>query len=133
MKKKCKDCGVIKEQENFYGIQGECKKCTRERVQKNYATNRGQYAEYERQRWKDPERRKKALEYQRKRRASFKGKNRARQAVSNALRDGRLTRQNCEKCGNEKSQAHHPDYRSPLRVMWLCRTHHLLEHKKIAY
>ncbi len=30
--KKCKECGRIKSINNFYGIQGECKECTKKRV-----------------------------------------------------------------------------------------------------
>src|SRR4051812_39153823 len=41
-----------------------------------------------------------------------------------ALRKGVLTRQPCEVCGSEKSQAHHEDYSKPLEVRWLCRPHH---------
>ena len=30
--KQCKECKVIKEKNNFYGQQGECKDCTKKRV-----------------------------------------------------------------------------------------------------
>lgn len=30
--KQCKECKVIKEKNNFYGLQGECKDCTKKRV-----------------------------------------------------------------------------------------------------
>lgn len=33
--KKCKECGLVKEQSEFYGVQGECKECTKLRVKKN--------------------------------------------------------------------------------------------------
>lgn len=48
----------------------------------------------------------------------------ARNAVNNAIRDGRLVRMPCEVCGREDSQAHHDDYAKPLEVRWLCRPHH---------
>jgi hypothetical protein len=32
MTKKCKDCGIEKSLEDFYGIQGECKECTKKRM-----------------------------------------------------------------------------------------------------
>lgn len=44
--------------------------------------------------------------------------------VSNAIRDKRLIRKPCEKCGGRKAQAHHPDYNKPFDVMWLCKPHH---------
>jgi hypothetical protein len=51
-------------------------------------------------------------------------KKRARNAVTYAMRTGRLVVQPCEQCGDPKSQAHHDDYAKPLDVRWLCRTHH---------
>ena len=41
-----------------------------------------------------------------------------------ARRLGWLTRQPCEVCGDHASDAHHEDYRKPLAVRWLCKTHH---------
>jgi hypothetical protein len=51
-------------------------------------------------------------------------KYKAHKKVSNALRYGKLKRLPCEICGNIKSEAHHDDYRSPLKVRWLCFKHH---------
>src|SRR5688572_30008790 len=53
----------------------------------------------------------------------------ARAESQRALRDGRLTRRDCEHCRSEKSEMHHPDYRKPLVVMWLCRKCHIREHQ----
>ena len=47
-----------------------------------------------------------------------------RQKVRRALKLGLLKKEPCEVCGELKVEAHHPDYRSPLRVNWLCRIHH---------
>ena len=52
------------------------------------------------------------------------GKSTARDKVRYAVRNGKLKRLPCEKCGTEPSQAHHTDYSKPLKVNWLCRTHH---------
>ena len=52
------------------------------------------------------------------------GKSTARDKVRYAVRNGKLKRLPCEKCGTEKAEAHHTDYSQPLKVMWLCRTHH---------
>jgi hypothetical protein len=35
--KKCKQCDLDKDQSEFYGVQGECKECTKLRVKKNSA------------------------------------------------------------------------------------------------
>lgn len=46
------------------------------------------------------------------------------------LRRGKLSKRPCH-CGKRKVEMHHRDYSKPLEVVWLCRTHHLLEHGKI--
>ena len=44
------------------------------------------------------------------------------------VRKGKVAKKPCEVCGNENSEAHHPDYDKPLEVRWLCRDHHLELH-----
>jgi hypothetical protein len=58
-------------------------------------------------------------------------KNRARNAVNNAIRDGILIRQPCIRCGNSKTHGHHEDYTKPLDVIWFCRFHHKERHKEL--
>ena len=58
------------------------------------------------------------------------GKYRAHLAVQRALNAGRLEKLPCEICGNPKVDAHHPEYRSPLKVEWLCRRHHIQRHQQ---
>lgn len=43
-------------------------------------------------------------------------------------RRGKLVPQPCERCGVADTQKHHEDYSKPLKVRWLCRPCHLLEH-----
>ena len=138
--KTCFKCGAEKPLTGFYrhsamgdGYLGKCKECTKTDVSENYRKNRDYYAEYERNRFKRPERKCAALEYQRTRRKRHPLQYHAHYAVGNAIRDGRLIRQPCQVCGEEKSQAHHHDYSKPLDVHWLCRKHHLEEHGKVAY
>jgi hypothetical protein len=57
-------------------------------------------------------------------------KHKARVAVHNAIRAGRLVKGSCEVCGVEKTDAHHEDYAKPLDVRWLCRKHHMELHRK---
>lgn len=52
----------------------------------------------------------------------------AQWCVKTAIRSGRLTRQPCEVCGGEPSDAHHTDYDRPYDVTWLCRKHHREAH-----
>ena len=55
-------------------------------------------------------------------------KYRARYTLTNAVRDGRVTKQPCTICGKGKVEAHHPDYTKPLEVLWFCRPHHKAHH-----
>lgn len=55
----------------------------------------------------------------------------ARKACRGAVANGKLARQPCEVCGDEKAQAHHDDYSKPLDVRWLCRAHHLDLHRPV--
>lgn len=114
------------------GHLNKCKTCTKKDVQERYndPEAKKRIDAYEKYRFTTEHRKKKLIEYQRTRRKLFPGKDKARRLVGYAIRDGRLLRLPCEKCGNEKSEAHHPDYRSPLKVMWLCSKHHREEHSK---
>lgn len=55
-------------------------------------------------------------------------KRRAHRKVEVEIRTGRMAKQPCSECGNEKSQAHHDDYTKPLDVIWLCALHHKRRH-----
>ena len=53
-----------------------------------------------------------------------------RSITNHAIRDGKLTRMPCEKCGELPSEAHHENYDKPLDVRWLCPRHHRDIHKR---
>lgn len=125
----CKGCHRTKTPDDFYKCnKTKCIECVKEAVRKNYRRNRDHYINYERERCQRPERKKKALEYQRRRRNRFPEKNKARAMVTRRIRSGTLKRQPCEICGNPNSQAHHDDYSRPLDVRWLCFKHHREAH-----
>lgn len=63
-------------------------------------------------------------------RKRYPEKEKARRTLNIAVQCGYVKKENCKKCGNEDSFAHHPDYSKPLSVIWLCRIHHAQEHKK---
>jgi len=44
----------------------------------------------------------------------------ARSKLNHYLRDNHIKRPSCEKCGNNKAEAHHFNYNKPLDVIWLC-------------
>ena len=131
----CKKCGQLKQLSDFYANTRKCKECTKQSVRANYAMNRDYYSEYERCRFQTPERKASLAEAQRRRRDKYPHKCKAWNAVSNAVRDGRLEKpKNCQGCGLEKKlQAHHDDYNKPLDVKWLCFIcHRELEHGQVV-
>src|SRR6185312_15311483 len=132
MNKECSKCRVTKPISEFYAHTSKCKDCTRRAVRLNYAKKREQYAEYERRRERTPEREASKHRATVRHRLTQPSHRRARQAVNNAIRDGRLLPQSCEVCGS-RAQAHHSDYSRPLDVRWLCFKHHReLEHAQVV-
>jgi TnpA family transposase len=128
--KQCKDCKELKNQSEFYGVQGECKNCTQKRVQDNYLRNIKHYKAYEVKRGKDPERKKKKAEYLINYRLRNRDKNIARMKLWRAVKSGKIKKEVCEVCKNTKTEAHHTDYSKPLLVNWLCLKHHRQADKK---
>lgn len=113
------------------GHLGKCKECQRANSKKNYHKNFKARRRYEKARNQSPERKEKVRKYTAAYRKRNPDKYRARTAVHNALRDGKLLRRPCEECGCKKTQAHHHDYSKPLEVRWLCFKCHKLEHGHI--
>lgn len=113
------------------GHLNKCKACTKRDVREDYAAARPARHEYERKRAKTKKRKVDQRRHMRAHRERHPERFKARTAVSNALRSGRLKRGPCkvEGCKARKVQAHHADYKKPLEVEWLCFKHHReLEH-----
>lgn len=133
--KQCFKCKQTKPLTDFYvhpqmgdGRLNKCKECAKRDVAQNYRDNIEHYVAYERERFQRPER-KKAVRASLAKRDPVK--RRAAYLTSNAIRDGRLIPQPCEKCSDPGAEAHHDDYSKPLEVRWLCREHHLEHHGKV--
>lgn len=127
----CYGCMTSKPLSAYYaGVRTRCKECHKRNVRASYAENRAARSEYERKRYRDPERRNAMKETMRRHRQNNPDKYKARTAVGNALRDGRLVRGPCGRCGSTvKVQAHHADYSRPLEVSWVCwKCHREEEH-----
>lgn len=136
--KTCFKCGVQKSVDSFYahpmmadGHLGKCKDCAKADVTANRAKRTQYYREYDKIRFQRPERKRQILDSLARQNKAHPEKNKARHAVSNAIRAGKLTRKPCEVCGDEKSQAHHTDYSKPFDVQWLCFRHHRAEHGQV--
>jgi len=53
------------------------------------------------------------------------------QFIYRMKKTGKLTPQPCVECGTTKNiHAHHSDYHKPLNVIWICKKHHQIWHKK---
>ena len=128
MNKTCFKCGEEKPIAEFYkhsqmadGYLGKCKECAKSDVLANRKLRVDYYREYDRKRGS-----RQSPEYSREYRQRFPEKYRATNMVNNAIRDGRMKKENkCSKCGSEKNvHAHHADYSYPLSVRWLCAACH---------
>lgn len=152
----CKGCSRDLPFSSFYGssadkqghyLSSRCKECTKSGVRDNYCLTREDRLLYDKKRQQTPERRAKkreynraareknpnrARDYQRALRARDPEKYKARTALGNALRDGRIKRRPCRICRTSKDvHGHHTDYSRPLDVEWLCRKCHSRLHGQV--
>lgn len=148
--KRCFKCGETKPLSDFYkhpqmadGHVNKCKECNKKDVIANRESRSDYYNAYDRQRSKLEHRReyntqRNKIEEVRLRNNETKRlssdrlwkRKKAAEKVNNALRDGRLCKLPCAICGGVEVQGHHPDYDSPLDVVWLCVKHHSEIHRK---
>lgn len=71
-------------------------------------------------------------EYRKTRREKDRHKIRARQKLRYHVKRGYIIEKPCNECGAKKVYGHHPDYKKPLKVFWLCRKHHDLLHHPLT-
>lgn len=71
------------------------------------------------------------ISHQRRSQLKYPERHRARGMAQRALRAGKIRRRTCEAEGCEATevQMHHPDYSEPLRVVFLCKPHHIAADK----
>jgi len=138
MEKQCFKCKTVKPLNEFYkhskmkdGYVNKCKECNKNDVAANRNKNIEKVRAYDRERAKNPERIKSAMEISKSWRSEDKRRTVCHNAVSRAIRNGSLFRQPCVRCGEQKSLAHHEDYDKPLEVVWLCQPCHKQRHKEI--
>lgn len=130
--KECFKCGVTKTLSDFYkhpkmkdGRLNKCIECTKLDVSRNRLANVDHYREYDRRRGNRQDK-----SYRDSYKERYPNKYRAHNAVSNAVRDGKIKRgTECELCKTENNiHAHHDDYAKPLDVRWLCAVCHKAWH-----
>lgn len=126
--KKCRGCNEEKEIESFYknkkmpdGYFNKCKACTISAAIENRNKNIERYREYDRKRGN-----RQPHGYSREYRRLYPKKYKAHNMVNNAIRDGRLKKEeSCTRCDFVGAvHAHHDDYAFPLSVRWLCAACH---------
>jgi len=141
--KTCLTCNEEKEVTEFYPRYAKCKVCFYDVVKKYRASERGKEArrkeaintrrsgkkQIRQKRYEKTEKSKLAnKKYEQKRYQSPEGKARqsAKNAVKYAIKMGKLMKEPCFICGEEKSVAHHSSYARDMRlvVTWLCTQHH---------
>ena len=137
-RKVCFKCQTEKDRSEFYkhpqmgdGLLGKCKTCTKADVKAQRLKRHEYYMAYDRKRFQDqPQRKELCAVITKRNRERWPHKYKARQAVSNAVRDGRLARPSrCSKCGDDsrRIEGHHEDYSKLLEVVWLCSLCHKAE------
>ena len=159
--KRCFKCGEVKDLPLYYrhsemadGHLNKCKECTKRDSNKHREDNIEKVREYDRNRPNSEERnlinitrsrlkyssdegyRSRVLESKKAHVIRNLDKTSARQALSNALRDGKVLKGcSCEHCGetDKPLEGHHWSYleEHALDVIWLCTKCHGREHKRI--
>ena len=119
--KTCTACQQSKALDDFYkhpkmtdGCLSQCKTCVKERVRQHRRLNES-VREYDRKRGARTSLAD-SHDYRRRHPEAY----RAHNAVNNAIRDGRLKKEPCLFCNEERVHGHHRDYSKPLDVIWLC-------------
>ena len=138
MQKECFKCKTIKPLLEFYkhskmldGHLNKCKECAKNDVLLHREKNLEKIRQYDRDRAKNPDRRKANTEITKIWRSEDRRRQKAHNAVSRGIKKGILIRQPCCRCNEINSLAHHDDYDKPLDVMWLCQPCHKQRHKEI--
>jgi len=125
----CFKCGKEKPLDLFYahpkmrdGHLNKCKECTKRDVKIRSIVKSDYIKEYEKMRNQTSKRKQKIALYAKRDKEKNPDRARARNAVNNAIRNGKLKKSyTCEICGAiGPTHAHHYDYSRPLDVIWLC-------------
>lgn len=131
--KACVHCGgsggFNRDSKSPDGLRNTCRACDNKKALEYRYANHEKSVAAELARQQRPEVKARRCVQQRALRARYPDRARARERLSVAIRDGKVIRQPCHKCGNPKGQGHHHDYSKPYDVEWLCSACHGKEHR----
>lgn len=145
MEKECHKCRRVLPPEEYYSRASKCKDCTRAAVAARIEIKKSdpQWVIEEAARCRMKQQRArgngtahktvgdKRAQVLRESAERHPEKTKARNALNNAIRDGKIAARPCEVCGSTDSEAHHDDYSKPLDVKWLCPKHHAERHVQL--
>ena len=136
--KTCFKCKAVRPLTEFYkhtamsdGYLNKCKECAKKDSLNHRNQNLEKIRAYDRERGKSPEKKKLNVLINKRWREEDTRRQKAHNAVRRAILSSALERKCCERCGNEKSLAHHEDYDKQLEIMWLCQPCHKQRHKEL--
>ncbi len=132
--KQCGMCGEQKPISDFHRYIPylryfrDCKKCLHEKARLSKLRNYDPV----KQRIKTLNRKLsgKSLESAKRMVEKYPEKYKARYMFRHAVNKGVIKKEPCRECGDIKVEGHHPDYSKPLEVIWLCKKHHAIIHRK---
>jgi|WetSurSiteA1Bulk_404760.scaffolds.fasta_scaffold06581_6 hypothetical protein len=124
MTKKCNRCGELKSSDEYYPRNNICKDCKRSYRMNYYRKNKDLEKKKMREYSHLPEIRERnrlnALgNYYR-----YVNQYRCRSLSWYYVKRGEIERMGCAVCG-KSAEMHHPNYKDPKNVVWLCRNHHI--------
>lgn len=134
--KQCTKCKQWKDKSEFCmdkrrnKERSHCKKCTKISRSKVYQNRKKYYNQYS----KEYASKHQEIMYKstRKWMVANPEKRKAQKALLYAIESGKIIRQPCSVCNNPKSHGHHPDYKLPYDVIWLCAQHHKDIHREVV-
>jgi len=131
--KTCFKCGKLKKREEFYphkdmkdGTLNKCKECAKKDSRKHRRDRLIYYRDYDKERNKSQQRRNERNEYCKEYRMKNPEKYKAHGLLYSAIKRGQIRKdKKCNVCGKKGLiEGHHPDYKKPLEVIWLCTSCH---------
>ena len=135
--KTCTCCGIEKPISEYNkhpnmadGHIGKCRDCRNKHAKQYRLDNREKINAYQRQYRKTERGKELRAISDKKYQKAFPEKINAKQVIYTGIQRGKIKRLPCEVCGSSVDvHAHHSDYTKPRQIVWLCRQHHMEEHK----